>query len=205
MQTLSRLALAAAALGACQTTPEPNIDPLDRVLDFRTLVRAGDYDAARALMSEDPRRWWGEREGEGSPWTIGTPGRWSDWDEEMHSTSKEVEWTVGRDTVSLLVSELNDYYRLLERGPQLVRYTYFLDRQGRLDGYVIASEGARNPGRTDEYLAWAAEREPDELEYLRPGGEIDPTGDRAARTRAQINRWRATVDLPPIEAAPPTP
>jgi hypothetical protein len=215
MSTIARLALAALALGSCSTPapepepapalePESDLDAIARVQTFRALRAAGDYDAARLLMSGDPRRWWGERGGEGSPWTIGTRGRWADWDDHMQSTSQVLEWTTSDHSATLLAAELNDYYRLLERGPQQVSYTYFLDDEGLLSGYLIASPGPRDPGRTDDYLAWAAANEPEELAYLRPGGEIDPTGDRAQRTRAQLNRWRATEGLLPI-LPPPSP
>jgi len=203
MRALTRLAVATAALAACNTSaPAPAVGPVAQVEAFRALKAAGDYDAARLLMSDDPRRWWGQREGDGSPWTIGKRGRWADWDDHMQSTSEVLEWTAGDHSATLLTAELNDYYRLLERGPQKVGYTYFLDDAGLLTGYLISSPGPRDPGRTDDYLAWATDHEPDELAYLRPGGTIDPTGDRAQRTRAQVNRWRATQALPPIPAPP---
>jgi hypothetical protein len=203
MRALRTFALAAAALGACHTSApapqtEPELDPIARVQAFRALRQAGDYDAARLLMSDDPRRWWGEREGAGSPWTLGTRGRWADWDDHMQSTSEVLEWTAGDHSATLLAAESNDYYRLLERGPQKVSYTYYLDAAGLLTGYLIAAPGPRDPGRTDDYLAWAAANEPEELAYLRPNGEIDPTGDRAPRTRAQLTRWRTAEGLPPI-------
>ena len=198
MRALAHLALVLFTLGACRSTP-PESDSIARAERFRALKTAGDYEAARRMMAADPRRWWEVREGEGSPWTIGERGRWADWDEHMRSQSEELEWAAEPGAVTLLVSEINDYYRLLERGPQQVRYTYFFDEAGVLEGFMIAAAGERDPGRADEYLEWAAEHETEELSYLRPGGKIDPTGDRAERTRAQINRWRASVGLAAIE------
>ena len=61
------------------------------------------------------------------------------------------------------------------------------------------ASGSTMVSRYDEFEAWALANDPEEWESLRPGGRLDPTGDRAPRTRALANRWRASVGLPPIE------
>jgi len=168
------------------------------VKTFRGALQRKDYDSARAMMSDDPRRWWEQREGDGAPWTIGGRGRWADWDEHFRSRGEPVRWSIEGDAVTLIVRESNDYYELTERGPQLTRYVYYLDDDGRIGGLLISGdvEGAvRDPGRADEFTAWLKAEHPDEYDYLRPGGEIDPTGDRAERTRAMLERWRASAGL----------
>ena len=62
-------------------------------------------------------------------------------------------------------------------------------------------ERERTPSvsRFEEIRAWAEQEHPEEWAYLRPGGLLDPTGDRAERTRALLNVWRAEVGLEPIE------
>lgn len=168
---------------------------------YRAAYRAGDHETARRHMSDDPRRWWNEREGEGTPWTIGGKGRWSDWDEHFRSRSEPVRWIAGDDSVTLIVEEVNDYYLLTERGPQLNRLVYYLDEEGRICGLLISGEiegVERSMGRAEEFDAWLEASHPDEYAYLRPGGEIDPTGDRPERTRRMLEAWRREVELPPL-------
>ena len=59
------------------------------------------------------------------------------------------------------------------------------------------------PGREEEFQAWARAHEPDEYAYLRPNGRIDPSGDRAPRTRALLLRWREAIGLPELAEARP--
>ncbi len=167
---------------------------------FNARRRAGDYEAARAMMAEDPRRWYSERAGEGGPWTIGPgSGRWAAWDDEFHSRSETIGWETGERTATRTGREINDYFRLLERGWVTNEIIYYFDPAGAIDGLLIRATGDRPPGRTNEFLAWAREHAPDELAYLRPDGDIDPTGDRARRHRALLVRWRREAGLDAIE------
>ena len=102
-----------------------------------------------------------------------------------------------------LVDEINDYYRLTERGSQPYRLTYFFDADGRVAGELVASVPTNSSGKEKEFQAWAKAHEPDEYAYLRPDGRIDPTGDRAPRTRALLLRWRAAAGLPRLADAEP--
>ena len=98
---------------------------------------------------------------------------------------------------------MNDYFRLIER-EDMPRYrlTYFLDDENRIEGYMISSADPGGPpsvSRFDEVEAWALANHAEEWAYLRPGGNLDPTGDRAERTRVLINLWRVENGLPPVE------
>jgi len=196
------LAVLPLALAAC------TVAPLRTVEAFDAAKRRGDLEAARALLSDDPRVWYDDDSGPGTPWVLGA-GRWKAWDEHFRSRSGPSPWHVepapGGHTVWRVVEETNDWYRLIER-EDVPRYrlTYSLDRAGRIAGYRISAADPDAPpaerrDRFDELAAWAAANEPDEWAYLRPGGNLDPTGDRAPRTRALANRWRAAVGLEPIE------
>lgn len=155
------------------------------------------------MMSTDPRRWFAPREGEGQPWRVGPgTGPWSAWDDHFRSEGTVVAWRREDRSVTAIVRETNDYFRLLERGYVTSEITYFFDREGLIDGLLIAAVGERSPGRTEEFLAWARENEPEELEALMPGGEIDPSGDHPQRFRALLNRWRVAAGLDPIERNP---
>lgn len=202
------IALAVLTLAACACRAEPEtvrgsdfpVDLLARAQQFRSLVRAQRYDEARAMMAEDPRRWFAPREGPGQPWRVGpSSGPWSAWDEHFRSEGEVVDWRRQERSVTAVVRETNDYFRLLERGSVTNEITYFFDDEDRVAGLLIAGVGPRPAGRTEEFLAWARENEPRELDELMPGAEIDPSGDHPPRVRALLNRWRAAVGLEPID------
>ena len=171
-----------------------------KVEEFRAARKAGDLDLARSFLTEDPRVWYEEKEGEGSPWTLGG-GRWKQWDTHFNGKSELGPWHIEGDTIWAVAEEMNDYFRLIER-QDMPRYriTYYFDERDRLAGYMISAadpdaESSPMISRYDEFEAWALANDPDEWEYLRPGGSLDPTGDRAERTRVLANKWRATVGL----------
>jgi len=174
--------------------------PVETVVAFRDARDRGDLEAARRFLTDDPRVWYERHEGRGAPLVLGA-GKWSAWDIEFHSRDEIGEWTVEGDTVWAVAVEDNDYYRLLERkGVSRYRITYFLDAAGKIEGSMIS---AADPGRPDEppddrfeeFRAWAVAQDPREWDYLHPNGKLDPTGDRARRTRRLLERWRASVGL----------
>ena len=201
--------LSAILLCACHGHgghPWPPSTPsqIKTVQNFRAARKAGDLVTARSYLGGDPRVWYDAYEGEGMPWKLGA-GRWKTWDTHLNGESTFGPWHVEDDRVWAVVEEMNDYFRLIERRDMpRYRITYFNEDDGRIGGYMISAADPDFPGtpmvsRYDEFEAWALVNDPDEWEYLRPGGRLDPTGDRAPRTRALANRWRASVGLPPIE------
>lgn len=171
---------------------------------FRAAVKAGDYDMARVYMSADPRTWYGEREGEGNAWTLGA-GRWKTWDTEFSGRSELGPWQIGEQRIFAVAVEDNDYYRLINRDPSPWLLTYFFDDEGRIEGRMVSSvpdelrpPSPENADLGEAFDTWLRQKYPQEYEYLRPGGEIDPTGDRAARTRAKLEEWRAATDRPSL-------
>ncbi len=198
--SLAALLLASFGLTAC-TNPH-----LGTVEAFRVARKAGDQEKARSYLSDDPRVWYDAKEGDGSPWKLGA-GRWKQWDNHFNGKSDLGPWHVEDGTIWAVAEEMNDYFRLIER-QDMPRYriTYFFDEQDRISGYMISAADPDAPSssspmvsRYEEFEAWALAKDPEEWEYLRPGGSLDPTGDRAERTRALANRWRASVNLPPLE------
>lgn len=172
-----------------------------RARQFRSLLESKEFRKARAMMSEDPRRWWGPREGSGSPWLIGpgSDGPWTAWDDHFRSRNEVVEWRSDSLTATVVMRETNDYFQLLERGWVTNAITYHFDDTGRIEGWSIQSEGERPPGRTDEFVAWARQNDPDELDELMPNGEIDPSGNHPERFRQLLNRWRVASGREPID------
>ncbi len=173
------------------------------VQEFLAARKRGDEAAAGALMAPDARIWWEAKAGPGEAWTL--DGKWSGWDAHFHSTSEYSDWREGRDSVTASGVEMNGFYRLIERSPQKFRATWWLDPAGRVSGFLFEPRGAVVPGdRFDEFKAWARQTKPTELEYLMPGGRIDPTGDRPQRFEAILVEWRKAAGLSPTEA-PATP
>lgn len=192
-------------IAACQPSesidvkeaPSPTL--ADRAMEFRSLMEAGEWDRARAMAVENPRRWWETRSGEGQPWLIGpNSGPWSRWDEYFGSEREILDWVEKEDSVTVVIREINDYYRLLERGPMTSEVTYFFDDAGKIEGMLIRGVGERPPGRTDEFVGWARSHHPEELDALMPDGSIDPTADHPERFRKLLTEWRAESGLDPI-------
>ena len=149
-------------------------------------------------MTANPRRWFESRAGRGLPWTVGdaSPGPWARWDRHFGSEGEIVELTEGDGSLSLIIRETNDYYRLLERGPQLNRLTYFFDESGLLEGLLVDSF-ERTMGLTEEFRAWARANRPGEISELLPEGDIDPSDPEGFRQL--LNDWRRATGRNPIE------
>jgi len=167
-------------------------------------VDAGGYELARSYLSDDPRVWYDAREGDGRPLKLGA-GLYKAWDEHFNGRSEAGPWTVEGNRVWAVADETNDYFRLLERQDgSRYRITYYFDEDGRIEGYMIsaADPGRPSPPRKDrfaEFESWARAEHPEEWEYLRPGGKLDPTGDRAPRTRLLLEEWRKQAGLPLLD------
>ena len=180
----------------------PAASNVELVEQFQAHRRAGEYDAARAMMTPDPRRWFNERSGEGGPWRVGPgpKGPWAHWDDYLGKQSEIIRWVEEERAAVCVYRETNGYFLLLDRGWVTNHTTYFFDEHGRIEGILhAAAPGPRPQGRTNEFLAWARANEPKELEALMPGGDVDPSGDHPRRFRAILERWRAAAGLGPIE------
>ena len=221
MVSYSRVCVGVLAvwLGGCAHSVEPiEREPEPRLVEliesFRGARDAGELERARAMLASDPRVWYDTRD-EGLPWRLGG-GRWRTWDEHFKSESKPGPWIQNRSSdgevvLYRVVEEWNEYFDLIERTDKSeYRLTYFFEPANakadtvKIKGYMISSAHPGSPekprsDRFDEIEAWAVENRADEWAYLRPGGRLDPTGDRAERTRALINIWRLEVGLQPIE------
>ncbi len=190
-----------SALASCAAPAHAADTPIDVVEQFRAARRAGRDAEARQYLSGDPRIWYDERAGEGSPWTLGG-GRWKAWDDHFRgSAERATDWQSEGDSVWADFFEVNEYFELTERGGSSWRGTYYFDESGMIAGFMVSGVPGVTParGRRDEFEAWAREHRPGEAEYLMPGGSIDPTGDRAPRMRALLEEWRGTVGLPPTD------
>jgi hypothetical protein len=198
----------ASSLGSDSRAAE--IDPIARVQSFVAAREKEDDEASRAFLAPDARVWYEKREGPGVPWRI--PGTWTRWDRFFHGkiTYDAKSWKESAGAVSAEGVEINDFYRLIERPAQRFRATWWVDRKGRLTGFLFAGlgpvGGASDSDRFDDAKAWIRANRPGELETLLPNGKFDPTGDRPERWRALLVEWRRAAGLKEIPlAAPPPP
>ena len=170
-----------------------------RVQELMAARKAGDEAAASALMAADPRIWFDKRSGPGEAW--GLVSKWSHWDDYFHSRNDYSGFREAGDVVTADGTEINDFYRLIERPPQKFRATWWMDASGKISGFLYEPRGstAAVEDRFDQFKEWARKTKPAELESLMPGGRIDPTGDRPERFHAILLEWRKAAGLPPIE------
>jgi hypothetical protein len=101
------------------------------------------------------------------------------------------------------VSEVNDWYRLVDRPPSEYFATYWLDERHRITGILIHQIPGRPKAadRLADFKAWARSKRPGLLEKLLPEGKIDPAEDKARLFRSALLEWRRDAGLPDPLAA----
>jgi hypothetical protein len=200
-----RILAAAAALLLADLVS--GLDRIETVQKFRDARQRGDLAAARALMAPDARIWFDmeERTGPGAPWTL-EPDDWDRWDAYFHSATTYSDWKDHEDRVTATGRETNDFYRLTEWKPKPLAFTWWLDSQGKITGFMFhAIKDAKEESRFGELEAWAKKTHPEELAYLTsPKGRINPAGDRPERWKKLAIEWRRAVGLPVISSEPST-
>jgi hypothetical protein len=193
-----RISAAAAALLLAGSAR--GLDRIETVQKFRDARQRADLAAARALMAPDPRIWFDmeERKGPGAPWTL-EPDDWDRWDTYFHSQTTYEDWKDLGDRVTATGHEINDFYRLTDWKPRPLAFTWWLDAEGKISGFMFhAMKDAKEVSRFDELKAWAQKTHPDELAYLIPKGRIDPSSDRPQRWKKLAVEWRKAAGLPAI-------
>lgn len=171
--------------------------PRVRALDtYRQAKRSGDYETAARYLADDARIWFDTKKGEGHPLTA-KGGPYKDWDREFRSTSTREDVRVVGQTVTYVSSEINDFYRLIERVPTKARVTYYFDEDNRITGMLyrgLSPKSERPPDRYDEFKQWAEAQYPGLLQS--PEMEIP---NNPKRWRELLTAWRADAGLKPIE------
>ncbi len=171
-----------------------------RVDEFRAAKKQGDYDLAATYLADDPRIWFDKKEGPGSLYGP-KGGPWKNWDRFFNARSTRDSIHVTDRTVAMEFSEINDFYRLIDRPAGRYRATYSLDENQRITGVLIEGltpRSQRPPDRLAEFQLWAMKHYPQELEFLMPDGGIDPEIERARLWKKLLTEWRAETALPPI-------
>ncbi|MDX1910559.1 MAG: SUMF1/EgtB/PvdO family nonheme iron enzyme [Saprospiraceae bacterium] len=163
------------------------------VKDFLAARERKDEAAYRKMVSPDMRIWYEEKKGAGRPWNPHSP--WARWDEYFNGKKTYGEFWQDSNAVSVTVTETNDFFTLIERPASRVQLTWWLDRNGKIEAYLV--KGIPDPGTTDRQAAfetWARQHEPAELAYLLPDGRISPEGDRPERWKNILLRWRHVIN-----------
>ncbi|MCW5911539.1 MAG: hypothetical protein KIT62_10715 [Cyclobacteriaceae bacterium] len=138
------------------------------------------------------RIWYTEKSGEGQKWNPNSA--WTKWDEYFKSEKSYGEFSTDSNSVSVIVMETNELFRLIERKPAPVQLTWWLNKENKIEGYLVKSlADATHTDRLDEFAAWARKNYPEELNYLMPGGNINPEEDRPGRWEKILKEWRATI------------
>lgn len=140
-----------------------------------------------------------KKEGSSIPIKPAGKGPWSDWDEYFKGSSQVESCKVDSNQVTIRLMEINDFYRLIERGPAPTNLTYYFDTEGKSAGILIFRNVKPKADRFDEFKKWTEKNHPDDLKYLMPEGEIVPTLDRAKKWRVALNKWRKSIGLATIE------
>ena len=167
------------------------------VREFAQARAEGDKAMALTCLSDTSKIWFEKKEGPGRPWKMDGP--WANWDDFFKSRRTYRDWKVEGNAVSAICNEMNDYYLLLERQPHPLRLTWWLDDENKIAAYLVqplSEEHAKS--RLKEFEEWAKKNRPEELDYLMPGGETNPEGDRPERWKKILIEWRKAAGLMPI-------
>lgn len=200
MHTTFILAAVLALLSAGATAADTPRDPVATVEGYCAASDAHDTDKMWEYLADDSRIWFDRKEGPGRKRSRNTgKGPWAQWDDYFNASSTHVgDWTAGADSVSGVFEEINDFYRLCERGPSRLRITYYLDDDGRISGTLVQRLSG-SAGRYDEAEAWIQEHYPQDHARLVVDGDIVPSLENAQRWKVLLAQWRESVGLPPIE------
>ena len=144
------------------------------------------------VLAEDSRVWYERREGPGEKRDPEGKDAYADWDEWFQATKEYSFAGESGDSVVFVLTENNNFYRLIDRPPSRVRLTYWFDERNRITGTLVRGM-PNDPTRGDrlpEFKRWLAANHPDELAYLLPEGRIVPDLERAKRWSALLMLWR---------------
>ena len=172
-----------------------------KLLGYREARKAHDTQRIAGYLAEESRIWFDKKDGPGTLRKASGDGPWAEWDREMKSTSTTHEYKVNGNELVTVVSETNDYFKLLDRKPTPYQITYWFDDDERIEGMLISSlpKEPKTKGRYDQFKKWADEHHPRVLDELQPEGKIIPSKENAIRWRKLLIEWRADVGLPAMD------
>lgn len=170
----------------------PNVRTLEA---YRAAKKRGDYEAAASYLGPDARVWFKKKEGPGDPLRP-QGGPYAEWDKVFRSKSTRSDLQANDATVSYVLRETNDFFRLIDRAPGRVRMTYYFTDDGKIAGYLVEGltpPNERPPDRQGEFEKWAAGKYPGLLD-----SEEMEIPNNPQRWRELLIEWRADVGLPAV-------
>ena len=199
-RNVSRFLFGPALLAGLVSISSGCTHPLMRNLtEYKAAKKRGDYHTAGNYLTDDARIWFNKKVGDGAPLRA-KGGPYANWDRVFKSTGTKRHVRAKGQTVTYISSEINDYYRLIERVPTPARVTYFFDEHGLINGMLYAGlspRGSRPPDRSCEFRQWTRQKYPgliDSDEMAIP--------NQPERWRELLIEWRADVGLPAVALAP---
>jgi hypothetical protein len=178
--------LIAVMFTACSTGSKANIEIIKAFLNAREKKDSTRY---MALVSPHMRVWYEEKKGEGTKWS--PRSTWAKWDDYFKPVKTYREFKQDSNAVSVIIVETNNFFKLIDRKPAPVRLTWWLNKEQKIEGYLVRSlADSTHTDRLNEFAEWAKKNNPTELEYLMPGGSINPEGDRPQRWERVLLEWK---------------
>jgi hypothetical protein len=187
MQLLSSIILFAS----CVNDSPSNIEVVKNFLDAREKKDSVQY---MAMVSPHMKVWYEEKKGEGRKWNPNSA--WAKWDEHFKPVKTYGEFRADSNAVSVIITETNNFFKLIDRKPAPVQLTWWLNKDRKIEGYMVKSMAdSTHTDRLHEFEAWAKKNNPAELNYLMPEGSINPEGDRPQRWEILLKEWRTKINL----------
>jgi hypothetical protein len=180
-----------ALLPICTACVQPD-NKIAIVKEFLAAREKKDKEAYMKLVSLDMRVWYEEKKGDGNPWS--PEGAWSKWDEYFNAQKEYGVFKQDSNAVSVVVTETNDFYKLIERPASPILLTWWLNKENKIEGYLVKSMSDDNiKDKFNEFEAWAIKNDSTELKYLMPEGQINPKDDRPERWKNLLLKWRESI------------
>ncbi|MBK9013693.1 MAG: hypothetical protein IPM82_06175 [Saprospiraceae bacterium] len=173
------------------------VNHLAVIKQFLEARKLKDKDTYMRMVAPGMKVWYEEKKGKGKDWN--PESAWTKWDEFFNAEKRYSVFTQDSNAVTVIVYEINDFYKLIDREESPVRLTWWLNSEGKIEGYLVKSLSSSTAfGSLNAFEAWAKENHPAELAYLMPDGNINPEGDRPARWKKILLDWREKNGLPDL-------
>jgi hypothetical protein len=169
------------------------LDPIARCRSYFAALNSYDIPGALVCLSADFRAYFpavgASLTREDLPaalaWDVATNGQFSY--DPLEASESEV---------SGLLTEANEFYRLLGLEPAIARVTFRFDAIGLIREQVYEPRSGSHLSVADALKApmgWARREEPEELEAIAPGGQLVYTESAGRRWIELLARWRDSI------------
>jgi hypothetical protein len=173
--------------------PPMPLDPVARCRSYFAALNSYDIPGALACLSADFRAYFPavgvSLTREDLPAALG-------WDVATNGQFSYNPLEASESEVSGVLSEANEFYRLLGLEPAIARATFRFDAIGLIREQVYEPRSGSRLSVTDALKApmcWARREEPEELEAIAPGGQLVYTESTGRRWIGLLARWRAAI------------